>query len=134
MSSDKDRKIDELAQQINNLQAAYGRMVDDHAEQRKKLKDRIVELGKSLAEVEREYEIMSGWVARAMMKGCCNEDITKEAMQKFIDKRDIEQQIKALEWLLRNTHCCFDKHSPTYEEISDRIDQLRQQLNEVSGD
>lgn len=41
-----------------------------------------------------------GWIARAMMKGCCDEDITKEVLQKFIDERDIKQQaLGILEWV-----------------------------------
>lgn len=55
-----------------------------------------------LEQQQAEIDEAHGWIARAMMKGCCEEDITKEALQKFIDKRDLEQQLKGVEDALKN--------------------------------
>ena len=99
------------------------------------LHEDLVCLKERIAELESERDLAHGWIARAMMKGCCNEDITKDALQKTIAERDIKQQIKGIEdaiCLKASFKYEFSLQKIFVKDLDQYINQLRQKAKEVS--
>ena len=57
----------------------------------KNLLEIVKELEAQVAELNKENEKILGWIARAMIKGCCEEAITIDALSKIQTKRDLEK-------------------------------------------
>lgn len=83
-----------------------------------------------LEQQQAQIDEAHGWIARAMMKGCCEEEITKEALQKFIDKRDLANKVEVLESLLLEVQWSGDmgEEVVTGNEIESRMYELKEQL------
>lgn len=88
---------------------------------------RIVELEQKLEAAERDLQIFHGWIARAMMKGCCHEDITTDTLLEIQSKFAIEQRISGIQRVLDCRELNLSEGDVA--TISLMQEQLRQQLN-----
>lgn len=128
----------ELVEQINSLQAAYGRMVDEHFEEKKELKAQLAKANERVKELELVVVAIThadetGYVDDVgFVKGwsdVCDE--TKALLNKFA----IEKQIQALNWCLSRCNHSFDSWADvgmydsgiSNSEIEARIKQLRKE-------